>query len=89
MQQPADVSRQLLCLGAGQQHAVVECVQETFFGDPAPTFDQLLMHDRDLPGRPAETDAAKFQPEAPGLAQGDGIGAGQVVRRCAQALLRC
>ncbi|MNF83274.1 hypothetical protein D3C84_655950 [compost metagenome] len=71
--QPADVSRQLLRLWAGQQHAIVERVQKAPLGDPAPPFDQLLVHDRNLPGRPAETDEAELDPEAQGFAQADGL----------------
>ena len=53
--QPADVDGELLRLGAGQQHAVVERVQEALLAEPAPALDQLAVHDRDLPGRAAET----------------------------------
>jgi hypothetical protein len=40
--QPADVGGELLRLWSGQQHAVVERVQEAAFADPAPFLDQLL-----------------------------------------------
>ena len=52
--QPADVDGELLRLGAGQQHAVVERVQEPLLADPAAPLDQLAVHDRDLACRPAE-----------------------------------
>ena len=52
--EPADISRQLLRLGARQEHAIVQRVQKASFGNPAPFFDQLLMHDRNLPGGTAE-----------------------------------
>src|ERR1051326_7953849 len=66
---PADVGGELRRLGAGQHHAVVERVQETAFRDPAPALDQLLVHDRDLPGRAAEADEAELEPEAERLAK--------------------
>ena len=44
VQQPADVDRELLRLGPGQQHAVVERVQEALLRDPAPPLDELAMH---------------------------------------------
>ncbi|MNM34316.1 hypothetical protein D3C81_449610 [compost metagenome] len=71
--QPTDVGRQLLRLGAGQQHAVVQRVQETSLGDPASAFDQFLVHDRNLSRRPAETDEAELEPESKGFAQSDGF----------------
>ncbi|WNB78223.1 hypothetical protein RI210_12875 [Methylomonas koyamae] len=37
-----------------------------FFADPAPVLDQLLMHERNLAGRAAETDKARFQPKFAG-----------------------
>ena len=54
MQQPADVSRKLLCLGAGEQHAIVQRVQETTLGDPVLFLDDDAMHHRDLSRRAAE-----------------------------------
>ena len=65
--QPADVGGQLLRFGTGQQHAVVQRMQEALFADPAAALDQLGVHDRDLPGRAAEADEAELQPEAEGL----------------------
>src|SRR2546430_8169239 len=64
MHQPADVGRELLRLGAGENHAVIERVQEASLGDPALLLDELAMHDRDLPGRTAEADPAEFPPVA-------------------------
>ena len=79
VQQPADIDRQLLGLGAGQHHAVVQCMQEAPLGNPAPPLDQLLVHDRDLPGRPAKADEAQLEPEVKGRdktdPRGDGRGA--------------
>jgi hypothetical protein len=50
----ADAERriELLRLGTGQQHAIVERVQEPRLGNPAPALDQLLVHDGDLSGPP-------------------------------------
>ena len=64
VEQPAEVGGELLRFRAGQQHAVVERVQETALGDPAPALDQFLVHQRDLAGWPAEPDAAELRPEA-------------------------
>ncbi|MNE73738.1 hypothetical protein D3C80_1697650 [compost metagenome] len=69
--QPADVGGQLLGLWARQQHAVVEGMQKAPLADPAAPLDQLLMHDRNLPRRAAETDEAQLQPEQQGLGQAD------------------
>lgn len=70
--QPADIGCQLLRLRAGQHHAVIEGVQETFFADPAAAFDQFAVHDRNLAGRAAEADEAEFEPEAEGFPEADG-----------------
>ena len=67
--QPADVGGELLRLGARQQHAVVERVQKAPLGEPAPTLDEFLVHDRDLPGGSAKTDETELEPEAEGLAK--------------------
>src|SRR5204863_4458573 len=72
MHQPADVGRQLLGLGAGQHHAVVQRVQEALLADPAASLHQLRVQDRDLPRRPAEADEAHPQPETKGLGKGNG-----------------
>ena len=71
MQQPADVRRELLRFRAGQQHAVVQRVQESRLADPAPPLDQLAMHERDLAGRPAEAEPADLHPQPERLAEGD------------------
>ena len=62
VQQPADIGGELLRLGAGQQHAVVERVQEPVLADPALLLDQDAVHDRDLPGRAAEGERGDAQP---------------------------
>ena len=63
MHRVADVGRELLRLGPGERHAEVERVQEAPLRDPAPTLDELVVHDRDLPRRPAEADHPELQPE--------------------------
>jgi hypothetical protein len=70
--QPADVGGELLRFGPGQQHAVVQRVQEALLADPAPPLDQLGVHDGDLPGRPAEADEAELEPEAQRFPEADG-----------------
>ena len=61
--QPADVGGKLLCFGAWQHHAGVQCMQEAALRNPVSPFDEFLVHDRDLAGRAAEADEAEFQPE--------------------------
>ena len=70
VQQPADIGGELLRLRAGQQHAVVERVQEAALGDPALLLDQDAVHDRDLAGRPAEAQERDAQPDAERLGEG-------------------
>jgi len=69
--QPSDVGGELLGFGAGQQHAVVQRMQEPVLADPAPSFDELGMHDRDLACGPAETDEAELEPEAERFGEAD------------------
>jgi len=38
-------------------------MQESTLGNPALLVHQLAVHDRDLAGRPPETDEAQFEPE--------------------------
>jgi hypothetical protein len=38
-------------------------MQKARLADPAPPFDQLRLHDSDLPSRPAERDETQLQPE--------------------------
>ena len=52
--EPADVGGELLRLGARQEHAVVQRVQEAVLADPALLLDEDAVHDRDLAGRAAE-----------------------------------
>lgn len=63
MHQPADVGRKLLRLRAGQKHAIVERVQESFFGNPRFLFHQDAMHHRDLSRRTAEAEQRDAQPD--------------------------
>ena len=53
-QQPAAIGGKLHCLRPRQQHAEVECVQETLLLQPALVIDYDAMHQRDLPGRPSK-----------------------------------
>jgi hypothetical protein len=69
MHQPADVGRKLLRLGAREEHAIVERVQESFFGNPGFLFHQDAMHHRDLAGRTAEAEQRHAQPDARRLLQ--------------------
>jgi hypothetical protein len=73
VQQPADVHRELLCLRPRQQHAVVERVQEPALADPALLLDQDAVHQRDLPGRPAEAERRDLRPGAHRLAERDAV----------------
>src|SRR5215813_15221646 len=63
MQEPANVSGQLLGFRTWKEHAVIQCVQEARLADPPSFIDQLSLHDRDLPGRSAEADETKFHPK--------------------------
>src|SRR5262245_5484093 len=69
MHEPTQISRELLCLRAWQQHAEIQCVQKTRLVDPFPFINHDAMHQRDLPGWPAEVDAADLQPHQKGLGE--------------------
>ena len=73
VEQPAGVDRELLGLRTGQQHAVVEGVQETLLTDPALLVDQLVLHDRDLPGRAPEGLQGDREPGPGRLPEGDDV----------------
>ena len=62
--QPAQVGGQLLRLRARQQHAKVQRMQKAFFRYPAALFNQLAVHDGNLPRRAAKADEAELQPKA-------------------------
>jgi hypothetical protein len=61
----------LLRLWPGQHHTKVKCMQKPFFRNPATLFDQLAVHDRNLPSRATKADEAELQPEAEGFAKRD------------------
>ena len=63
VQRPADVCGELLRLRPGQQHAEIECMQKSRLIDPLFLVDQHAVHHGDLPGRPAEIDAAELEPQ--------------------------
>ena len=69
MEEPANIDRELLRFGSGQEHAEVERVEKTRLTDPAFLLDQLGLHDRDLPGRSAEANEPELEPEAEGFAE--------------------
>jgi hypothetical protein len=71
--QPADIGRELLRLGARQQHAVVERMQKPALGNPALLLDQDAVHDRDLSGRAAKTQQRHPQPDPERLAEADAV----------------
>lgn len=73
VEQPADVDRELLCLGPRQEHAVVEGVEEPLVADPALLIDERVVHDRDLARRPTEVDEAELGPVAEGLREWDEV----------------
>ena len=52
MEKPTDINGQLLCLGAGQEHAEIKRVKKTRLADPASFLNQLALHDGDLPAGP-------------------------------------
>ena len=70
--QPTNVSGQLLRLGAGQQHAVVQRVQKAFFRNPAFLLHQLAVHDGNLPGRTTKADETQLQPKFKRVKKRDG-----------------
>jgi hypothetical protein len=69
VEQPPDIDRELLRLRPGQERAVAEGVQEPALADPAPPIHQLVVHQGDLSGRPAEVHEPELHPEARGLAE--------------------
>ena len=69
--QPADIGGKLLRLGAGQEHAVVQRMQEPRLVDPAFLLDQHAVHQRDLAGGAAEIDEPDLEPDRQRLAEGN------------------
>lgn len=53
---PADVNGQLLSFRAGQEHGVVEGMEETRLADPAPLIHQLGVHNGNLACGTSEAD---------------------------------
>lgn len=60
---PADIDGKLHTLRAGQQHAVIESMQETLLAEPALLLDADAMHQRYLPGRATEAQQADTSPD--------------------------
>src|SRR5437899_9818046 len=73
MHAPRDVDGQLGRLRTRQEHGEIEGAQEEWLGDPALLVDELAVHDRDLPGRTAEVDEAKLEPETERLGETDAL----------------
>jgi len=71
--QPADIDGKLLRLGAGQQGAVVERLQEAVLADPPLLLDDDAMHHRDLAGRAAEGERRDTGPHFHGFAEGNAM----------------
>ena len=67
--QPANVSGELLRLGARQQHAVVQGVKKTPLRYPAFFFHQFAVHDGNLTRRAAKADETQTQPEFEGVSE--------------------
>src|SRR5687767_13900828 len=83
MHQPADVDGELLRRGAGQQHALLERVEEALLAQPAAALDQLAVHDGYLPGGAAERNPAELDPEAQSLRESDATRGPRVVSHAA------
>jgi hypothetical protein len=73
VQEPADVSGELLRLRSRQQHAVVECVQKSVLAHPAFFLYENTVHHRDLPGGSAERLQGDPHPHPESLAVGDAV----------------
>ena len=73
MHQPADIGGELLRLGAGQQHAIVERMHEAAFRHPPFFFDENAVHHRDLSGRAAEAQRRDAEPDAKGFADRNAV----------------
>ena len=71
--EPADVGGELLRLGAGQEHAVVQGMQEPVLADPALLLDDDAVHDRDLAGGSAEAEQRDARPDPERLAEADAV----------------
>ena len=71
VQQPAGIGRELHRLRSGQQHAVVQRMQEPRLVEPALLVDEDAVHQRDLAGRPAERQQPDPGKDARRLAERD------------------
>ena len=69
MHEPANVSGKLLRLGAGQQHAVVQCMEKSLLGNPSLLLDEDAMHDGDLSRRSTKAQERNSNPGARRLFQ--------------------
>src|SRR5215212_3294179 len=76
VQAPANISRDLLGLRSGKEHAEVQGPQVLFLRNPALVFDQFTVHDRDLSGGTPEVDKPKLYPEPKRLPETNGLGFG-------------
>src|SRR5438552_6944926 len=85
VEEPTGVDRQLLSLGARQEQAEGQRVQEAVLAEPSAAGHQLLVHDRDLPGGPAEVHEPELQPEAERVAEARPDRPLQVMCHAAQA----
>ncbi len=84
MHQPADIGRELLRLGAGQQRAIIERLQEAVLADPLLLLDDDAMHHRDLSRRAAEAEDGHAQPDDQRFVERNAvaIGHGVLFRGC-------
>jgi hypothetical protein len=58
-----------LRLGSRQEHAKIQRLREIRLSDPPPPLDEFAVHDRNLPGGAAESDAPELQPKPHRLAE--------------------
>ena len=73
MHEPADIDRELLGFGTGQQVTVVQRLQEAVLADPPLLLDDDAMHHRDLAGRSTERKRRDPRPHAHRLAEGNAV----------------
>jgi len=63
MSAPADVCRELMSLGAREEHAKTQGMCELVLIEPTTLLDDLAVHDRYLAGWPAEARCANAGPQ--------------------------
>ncbi len=73
VEKPSDVDGELLRLGAREQHAVVERVEETTLADPPLFVHQDALHDCDLAGGTPEAEGRDPRPYADGIGERDAL----------------